>query len=113
MILTRQAAEDLAAGEGGMHEERDVGVRDELAEHARDEEEVVVVDDDHVALLVLGGDALGKGLVRVQVRLPRVVVPRDLALRRHVLPDEVVQQRPEHCGGLGKGGIVKSTSIVS
>ena len=76
-----------------MHEEADGGVWKRLTEERRDEEQVVVVDPDQVAGPVHLCDALREGdvdgFVRGPVRVCRGVLGRD------ILPEQIVEQRPE------------------
>jgi hypothetical protein len=67
----------------------------ELAQEARDEEEVVVVHPDEVARLEDGEHRAREGGVGGLVGGP--VRVRGGVLGRDVLPEEVVEERPERC----------------
>ena len=91
------APEDLRTRERRVHEQPNRRVRQRLPQERRDEEQVVVVDPDEVAWLVHLLDATREGLVDGGVGRPVRVGAG--VLGRDVLPEEVVEERPESWGG--------------
>ena len=75
-----------------MEEEADLdvllGVADEFAQHLGEQHQVVVVDPDHVVVLYIGGDSLGKEGVDFVVGGPGGLVEGDLT-------GVVVEEGPE------------------
>lgn len=66
VLSYRETAEDLAGGEGDVHEEADGGALWDVVggtEEVGDEHEVVVVYPDNVPFLVAGYDGVGETLV--------------------------------------------------
>jgi hypothetical protein len=109
-------------GLGGGAAGRAAGLRElalelERAEEAGDEEEVVVVHPHDVAGLVDVEDRLREARIGGGVRGP--VRVRGRVLGRDVLPEQVVHQRPERCGGAsafcglrGAGPDEKSETVI-
>lgn len=97
--------EDLRARERRVHKQADGRVGQRLAQERRHEQQVVVVHPHEVARARDRRNARGERRVRRRVRGP--VRVRGRVLRRDVLPEEVVEERPERWGmGKGKWGSV-------
>lgn len=67
-----------------MHKQADVRIGDVLPNEAGNEEAVVVVDPDEIAGLIQLDDALGVRLVGPLVRLPVLILDRQLG--SYILP---------------------------
>jgi hypothetical protein len=110
--MAADVPEDFTTRERRVDEEADCCIRQSLTDEARSEEQVVVVYPDEITLnscqhhrvkkdtialtwLVHALDGLGKGLVDGGVSWPVRVCAGVLC--RNVLPQEVVEQRPECC----------------
>jgi F420-0:gamma-glutamyl ligase len=82
---------DLAGREGSVEEEANLdvllAVADLLAQHLREQHQVVVVDPDHISVLDVANDRLGKEAVDLAVCAPCRLVERDLT-------GMVVEERP-------------------
>ena len=81
-----------------MNEQSANNVGNYLSKKVGNKKKVVVVHPDEVARPEDGLHALGVLLVRLDVRLP-VHLFLGCGLVGDVLPEQVVEQRPERCGG--------------
>lgn len=95
LLPARQAPEYLRTREGRMHKEADGGVGDCLPQECRDEEKMVVVNPDEVSGPVNLGDTTSECGVDCRVRCP--VCVRGRVFGGDILPQQIVEERPERC----------------
>jgi hypothetical protein len=88
-----ETAEDFAAGERRVDKEPYMRVWGMCADHAGNKEEVVIVDPDKISRLELCEKCVGISLVRLLVRSEGLVLNGNFC--GDVLPEQVVEQRPE------------------
>jgi hypothetical protein len=70
LLSNSQTTEDLRRRESDVEEEPNLGMRELLADHARDQEQMVVMDPNYIATFPVLNDAVCKGLVDVDIVLP-------------------------------------------
>ena len=95
LLSARETPEDLGTRERRVDEEADGGVWERLTEQRRDEEKVVVVDPDQVTGPVHFCHAAREGSVDGSIGRPVGVGGRVLCC--DILPEQVVEERPEGC----------------
>lgn len=91
--LTRQTPEDLAAWERRVYKQSNNGFRKELSNQLRYEQQVVIVYPDKIAGAVGFDDAFSEGQIGGLVCGPVFICGG--VFGRNILPEEVVEERPE------------------
>ena len=90
-----------------MKEETDLGLWNLLANHSRNKKQMVIVNPDNITSLPVLDNLVGKGLVHVDVVLPRVIL---VCLALGVVGDLVMEDGPEDV--LAEVGVVSVEILV-